>query len=551
MISYGGLPLEPTTAATAAAGTWWHGHVLPGWDSQGFLVPKIQHLPTSYFPKREEPRIGVLNWPTGADRFATCFLTATLPELTAIRNLLGIAPTEQPLVFDDGAGGVVTAPMYLIGTHPISQRGDGAEFYLLVFVDERYFWWQSGGAATPTTATSWTDLFTQLFASLGVDAAIGTIPAAYLTPNMNRWDIGVQPLPMVIQAAAVTVGMRVVRTLDGQVFVDDYATASGEDASRWSLVKFECLAGGQISGTDIARGLPAQVDTVFFNGPVVPTTLVSLALDQTAGVEGVDSRMGRVTADPADPTAGEQTAYAAQAALDYYNWAFSVTDATLRAFVAIQPCGLDEAVEWVHTADTMLTRVLRPPWADRNIYGEAFPDEVNIGSGSGSGSGCVTPVEFECSNGVRTATVTSTRLTLEAGVLGIGECATTTTDLGPCSPKAPGGSTLPVATRACFVPAGATLLITSDYTALDTDLKIAIDASGGSVTLTLPPWTATSLYLIIVRVDSGGGTVTILPGDVGGLINGAASATLATQWDSVTVDTLGYDSPKWFVSSRT
>lgn len=540
MITYGGLPLEPTTAATAAAGTWWHGHVLPGWDSQGFLVPKIQHLPTSYFPKREEPRIGVLNWPTGADRFATCFLTATLPELTAIRNLLGIAPTEQPLVFDDGAGGVVTAPMYLIGTHPISQRGDGAEFYLLVFVDERYFWWQSGGAATPTSATSWTDLFTQLFTSLGVDATIGTIPAAYLTPNMNRWDIGVQPLPMVLQAAAVTVGMRVVRTLDGQVFVDDYATASGEDASRWNLVKFECLAGGQISGADIARGLPAQVDTVFFNGPAVPTTLASLALDRAAGVSGVDARMGRVTADPADPTAGEQTAYAARAALDYYNWAFSVTDATLRAFIPVAPCGLDEAVEWVHTADTMLTRILRPPWADRNIYGEAFPDEVNIGSGSGSGSGCITPVEFECSNGVRTASVTSTRLTLENGVLTISECDTTTADLGPCSSTNTTGTTLPVCTRVCPLLGFVRTVTTSYDLTFDDDI---VFLNGASVVVTLPDPAdghgAGADQFVIKNINSASSTVAT----GGELIDGAATVTLA-QWEGITVVTDGVD---WFV----
>jgi len=383
MITYGGIPLEPTTAATQAAGAWFPFHRLDEFEYQSFLVPGVQHLPTPFFPKREEPRIGVLNWPPGADRFATCFLTATLPELTAIRTLLGTAPTEQALIFNDGAGGDVTAPMYLIGTHPISQRGDGAEFYLLVFVDERYFWWMSGGAATPTVALTWASLFTQMFTSLGVDVFVGTVPPAYLTPNMNRWNCGVQPLPIVISAAALTTGLRVVRTRAGTVSVDDYTTAAQEDQSRWNLIKYECLAGGQISGADIARGLPAQVDTVFFNGVAVPTTLVSLALPLAEGVEGVDSRVGRVTADPADPTAGEQTAYSDQAALDYYNWAFSVTDATFRGFLDIEPCGLDEAVEWVHTPDTMVTRILRPPWADRNIYGEA-----NASTGSGSCSGC-------------------------------------------------------------------------------------------------------------------------------------------------------------------
>lgn len=75
--------------------------------------------------------------------------------------------------------------------------------------------------------------------------------------------------------------------------------------------------------------------------------------------------------------------------------------------------------------------------------------------------------------------------------------------------------------------------ITADTTAdADSDV-VLLDASGGNVTLTLPSAAdARSRPLVAKRTDSSGNTVTIAAAG-SDTIDGAASATLASQWASV------------------
>lgn len=393
MISFAGIDLSPPGPESNDAAAWWHAHRVAELEYQGYFVPQVQHLPTPYIPEREPPRIGVLTWPTGADKFAKCHLVCTGVQAAAIRATVGDAPTARVLVFDDGAGGIVSPGMYFLALRPISQRGDDAEFYLLSLVDERYFWWQTGDAATPTSADTWDSLFTQLYDSVGAAPAVDTPAAAYLTPNPLRWFIGIQPPPLVAEAAALTVGLRTVRACDGTVTLQSYATALAEDALRWDALRYEVLAGGRVAIDDICRSMPERCDVCFFDDTTTSIVLSSLSFSTVAGVAG---RAGRVTADPATVTDAQRAAYADQAARDYYLWGFAQTDATFRGFVSPEgPCGLDALIEWVHTPTAMVTRILRPVWSDRNLYGEPAPSLIATtpvsGSGSGSGSSAWSP----------------------------------------------------------------------------------------------------------------------------------------------------------------
>ena len=372
MISYANVPVTPQPGAVEAVAAWWHGHRIDDFEFQGYFLPGIQHLPLAYHPRREEPRLGVLHWPVAADRFATCYLAVDGATKTKITTAVATAGGLGELAINDGAGGVVSTAMYLVATHPISTRS-GTDYHLLVLADARYFWWQTGADEISGGAT-WAALFTSLFSIIGAGNTVSTVPSAYLTPNPARWDVGVQPVPPVLQAAAMTVGLRPAVQLDGSVLVQSYTTALAADDARWLLIRYECLAGGQIPGTDIARGLPASVDTSFFDGTSTTTTLASLSITLAGGQAGVVATKGLVVADPAAPTASEKTAYAAQAASDYYSWAFSRTDCTLRGAVNVVPNGLDEAVEWINTTDTVLTRIIRPPLFDRNLYGSPYSD---------------------------------------------------------------------------------------------------------------------------------------------------------------------------------
>lgn len=384
MITFCGFDLTPPHDAQAITDGWWHGHRVDEYR-QPWCGHGMDHLPLPAMPALGgRPRVGVLHWPTGASRWATCHLLATGPQLASLRTLCGgvtgFVPTPRVLKFEDGKNPPVETSMWLQAVRPISQRGDGKELYLLTLVDERYWWWQYGSAfssGAPGYATSWAGgagLITGLFAQIPYTGtlAVDAVPAGYGTPYTPRWDVLYKPIPPIIDAACQTVGLRVVRSLDGNVRCQSYATAAAADEANWNLYRYEVMTGGRLAAGDICRGLPAEV-VVVYPDPYSPDTtsvaLSSLGLAEFAGLTGAGWQ-GQVVADlPASADPAGRAAYATQAATDYYRWSLSVTDCTLRGLVARPVTGLDDCQEWVHTPDLVCTRVIRPPFADRTIYG--------------------------------------------------------------------------------------------------------------------------------------------------------------------------------------
>lgn len=560
-ISFAGIGLEPATEHDSEAAFYWHGHRVDSWSYQGYTVPGIQHLPLPFWPMREPPRLGVLNWPTGADRWATFHLLVTGAQLTSVLAAIGNTPASYPLVITDGNGGTITANMWLLPERPVSQRGDGKEYYLLTFVDDRWFWWMTGGKTTPVNAPDWGTLLTQLCSSMGVTPALdfGGIPAAYLTPNPARWTIGVQPLPMVLEAAARTIGGRCVRQVTGNFLVTGYTDAAAADASRWTTIKNLVLAGGQTATRDIALSFPASVDTVFFDGTSVNVTLASIALPAVSGVTGVPGRIGRVTADPAQPGTAQKANYAAQATIDYYTWGLSQTDCTLVGFQNVTITGLDQCVEWVHHPAGMVTRIIRPPWSDRNLYGECGPLVRACGGGSGSGSGPTpgpgSPPEYsvECVNGTLTLQQAVLSLTAEGlsqtsytysmnlnipctgGISGSGLSGS-----GAPFPIPPPAGTLTNIVQLVCPVLGHIEYVTSNYPASFLDDIIFINASGVIVVLPNPVLgNGPGADQLIIKMVSTG-TATVFGGAA--TIDSASTVTL-NQWDSIIVVN---DGVNWF-----
>lgn len=542
-ITYAGIPLTPTAeSAQAAATAWWHGHRLDQFQFQGYTQPNAQHLPVPFWPQREPPRIGVLSWPTGADRYALCQLAITGAQRTQLLRAIGSSPSAQSLVFSDGST-TITAPMYVVGLTPISQRADSKEYYLLSLTDERYFWWMSGAQSTPSSFSSWADLLGQLFTGISVTPVIETIPSAYLTPTNARWNLGVEPIPLIIEACARTIGSRVVRSRAGVVTVQRATAAQTADAARWLQIRYQVLSGGQVPASDVALGLPAECVTQFFDGSAASVTLASLGLSTVTGVTG---RYARVAADTSSPTAGQRTAYAAQAAQDYYQWAMAPTDATIRGFADIEPCGYDEAVEWVHTDTAMVTRVLRSPWADNNIYGGlAFGQGSGSGTGSGTGSGpwtpCdagIDPVTVSCDNGRRVLTSKTLGLVPDGNTLVLQECEETETDLGPCSPDHPDGTTTALVRKVCPVYANCVTVTAADspYQITGDDTKIVVDTSDGEVELLLPEWSVSDEWFTIIFADNT--NALFLTAADGETVNGITTEELDSQWSIWTVEAL-------------
>lgn len=367
MITYAGIPVTPPSDADQLAAAYWHGHRVWEFNHQGYAAPSIGHLPIPAGPNSEPPRVGVLSWPTGASRWAACHLMITGAQLALVRTAVGATPSAKTLRLDDGNGGAVSPSMWMLPPRAISQRGDDKEYYLLTLVDDRWWWWQAGEASVNDFAT-WVELLTALFAAVGVVATITAPHADYLTPDVNRWSVN-GPVPPVIDAACRQVGLRVVRRLDGSVHVVDYTAAAAADDVRWTAVRERVLAGGRFLGADLGRASPASVDVRFPDGPVGNVTLASLALSGYSGVNGAPDKKALIDADPTGASDGQRDALATRAAGDYYKWFLSLTDCTLRGLYAGDPTGLDDRVEWVHHPTALVTRLLRPEWSDRNVYG--------------------------------------------------------------------------------------------------------------------------------------------------------------------------------------
>jgi hypothetical protein len=75
---------------------------------------------------------------------------------------------------------------------------------------------------------------------------------------------------------------------------------------------------------------------------------------------------------------------------------------------------------------------------------------------------------------------------------------------------------------------------TSNYTMAETDVFVSVDATGGAVTITLPPAAdvGAGKHIGIKKVDASANAVTV-DGDGSETIDGAATVSLAAQWASL------------------
>ncbi len=374
-IAFCSIGLTPPPDAQSRVYQYWHGQRIREFDHPGFRERWLNHLPIPTEPEQECPRIGALNWRTGASRWATCHLVASDTQLAAIRTALGSPATSGLLEFSDGTN-TISAQMWLLAARPIHQRGDD-ELYLLTLVDDRWYWWQEGNQAVAEDPATWAELLAALFTSVGEAPTIPTVPSAYLTPTGIRWNVGYKPIPILLDAAAASVGFRIIRQLDGTVTVQTAAAATTADDSAWTTYATQVLSGGRLAPEDLIRGIPEKVTTVFWGDPPfgVTKTLASLSLAAYSGLTAPTDTTSQVVADVGSglTSSGQMTAYAVQAATDYYDWALSRSDYTLRGFWDRPLNGNDAFVEWVHRPDQLVTRVVRQTLSDMNLYGDRPP----------------------------------------------------------------------------------------------------------------------------------------------------------------------------------
>lgn len=451
-------------------------------------------LPTPSIPDRSAFRLNILSWPTGAVQpaFYNCLVNTN--RLTQIKTAAGSTSSPQPLVlFDGNSGQTVTAQMYALPERALNNLGsDLHDFWLLTLVDRRFYdAWRRGFIAQPV---SYTHLYAQIATIFGTAIAPDAVNSAYGAPSAKWITSPNVNLLTVLDAAAANCGQRVVYGLDGTIKTVNWETARAA-ADLYVQEHPRVISGGLTPESSIARYVPESVSTCFVDASgatvsttprVVDVTLVSLAISQYGAAPGVSGTKQVLNGDLI--YTGSNTSalanYASAAAEDWYGWRLPDLDTVYFGIEPWAPTGWEDFIEWTMKLveenpalppsdepppgykPLTHTHVFRGPWSDfqsGNFLAGIVPipsgwiPSGGSGSGSGSGSGAggcseaVDPVEFDCTDGIRTATVNSIAVGVRNNQLVAEVCDSTDFDLGPCSPVTPGGTTIPLAQKVCPV----------------------------------------------------------------------------------------------------
>jgi hypothetical protein len=222
-----------------------------------------------------------LFWPWSASRFGLGYFLCSLPQLNLIRSVIYEDDVYQPgqLLIEDGqTDRVIATDMWMLPARPITDIVDpdtGLAIptpYLLTLVDDRYWWWfRSAQIFINGGSTRWEDLIDELSQALsvsGTSVSIGVdpIPPQYLFPSRafaTNWE----ELPVVLDALAASIGMRLIRDLGGSVFLQSPTSAfASVGANLTSLPNPAVYAGGELAlagDVDDPGVLPQSVSVIF------------------------------------------------------------------------------------------------------------------------------------------------------------------------------------------------------------------------------------------------------------------------------------------------
>ena len=405
-LTYAGIDLSPLTPAMSQIlEQFWIKEAPKLWSTPGWFCNNIDRLPIPDHPKSRPPQFNTLIWPNGASRWAEMVVFVAGGNAQLIENAVGLnSPTSQPLVISDTTNNVTLSPqMFLVGFQPLYIQGAG-QYWMMYLVDERYYWWIRDYTYTFNAGTdSWSTLLTALVTATGTSAipTIPVIPTAYQKPS-GRWVQMGKPIPLILDAAATTVGLRLIRGLDGSLTFVNAATALTNDENQYTNNQSNLALGGRTTVQEIIGTIPLSVNVSFWGDTdkIETVDLTTLALPAYGSITGVDVATAYVRGDLSADSGG-LAAYATQAATDYYGWLLSLNDSVFRSVQNITPTGLEDRLEWEYMPgrqnfklaeplpqfiqpfdnenldrlpwERITTRVVRRDWGDNNQYGDRPP----------------------------------------------------------------------------------------------------------------------------------------------------------------------------------
>ncbi len=248
MLSLGGVHLRAPNAedvAFIASRIPIHeafGWMRPRWFGDQDLNPRIHF---NWFLSRPL-KLNCFFHPWGASRWGYAFVLADRKMYEAItaQNTAG-----QSLTFtmDDELGGIIHTQLYQLPAIPLSKINESPALplYLLPLVDERHRWWERAANITMVEGTTtWAQLYATIATAIGITLAVDPVDSAYLKPG-SILAKQYQPLPLLLDWVAASVGQRVVRRLNSTFAAINPATAQALMISQANAYKK--YAGGSLN----------------------------------------------------------------------------------------------------------------------------------------------------------------------------------------------------------------------------------------------------------------------------------------------------------------
>ena len=323
---------------------------------------RVLSVPTPNWPPMPEARFNRLYWPTGATRWAHCFLLADTETKDRMlkfvdddadnghTGILQIAPNGWENVrantgFNVDKNGVilVSCRMYMLPPRRIvseyleseelaDKASDG--LWIVPLVDERYFW-QHQHVPNGYNPQTWSQAFTDILDELGAEYdAPADFAAGYGTPT-DLSPLEFHNAAIALDALAFTTGRRIVRAIDGTVKVQKVSEAdSGLERNRdHTDAEFQ-----RISGGDDDRLSLAVPDTILLSFPAGSYDVTSRA-ENGNNVAATHVVHAALDGDDDD-------AFTTSFSADWFGW---LTERYHESFAGLkkwEPCGYDDAIEW-------------------------------------------------------------------------------------------------------------------------------------------------------------------------------------------------------------